>query len=238
MIRLVALDADDTLWHNEPLYRGAERQFRDLLAKYEAPGVIEERLYETERRNLQHFGYGVKGFTLSMIETAIELTQGRIASADVQTLIDWGRHMLASPVELLDGVRDTVEALAAEFPIVLLTKGDLLHQESKLARSGLGEFFAGVEVVSEKDPAVYRRVMQRYAVTPEAFVMVGNSLKSDILPVIEAGGHAVYVPYELCWVHERVAPESLNGKHYHEIPRIAELPPLLRHLASATHLAP
>jgi putative hydrolase of the HAD superfamily len=231
MIQLVALDADDTLWHNEPLYRGAERQFRELLAQYEAPGVIEERLYETERRNLQHFGYGVKGFTLSMIETAIELTEGRITSADVQTLIGWGRQMLASPVELLDGVRETVEALAAEFPVILLTKGDLLHQESKLARSGLGEFFAGVEVVSEKDPTVYRRVMRRYAVAPDAFVMVGNSLKSDVLPVLDAGAHAVYVPYEICWVHERVEPEALNGRLFHEIPRIAELPALLRQLA-------
>jgi putative hydrolase of the HAD superfamily len=231
MIQLVALDADDTLWHNEPLYRGTEQQFRELLAKYEAPGVIEERLYETERRNLQHFGYGVKGFTLSMIETAIELTEGRITSADIRALIGWGRQMLASPVELLDGVRETVEALAAEFPIILLTKGDLLHQESKLARSGLGEFFAGVEIVSEKDPGVYRRVMRRYAVTPEAFVMVGNSLKSDVLPVLEAGGHAVYVPYELCWVHERVEADALNGRHFHEIPRIGELPALLRRLA-------
>jgi putative hydrolase of the HAD superfamily len=233
MIQLVALDADDTLWHNEPLYRGTERQFRELLTKYEAPGVIEERLYETERRNLEHFGYGVKGFTLSMIETAIELTEGRITGADIQALIGWGRHMLASPVELLDGVRETVEALAAEFPIILLTKGDLLHQESKLARSGLGEFFKGVEVVSEKDAEVYRRVMRRYAVAPDAFVMVGNSLKSDILPVLDAGAHAVYVPYEICWVHERVAPEALNGRLFHEIPRIADLPPLLGQLTRA-----
>jgi putative hydrolase of the HAD superfamily len=230
MIELVALDADDTLWHNEPLYRSTERQFRGMLERYEAPGVIEERLYETERRNLQHFGYGVKGFTLSMIETAIELSDGRITNADIRMLIEWGRHMLASPVELLDGARETVEALAAEFPIILLTKGDLLHQESKLARSGLGEFFAGVEIVSEKEAGVYRRVMRRYAVEPGRFVMVGNSLKSDVLPVLEAGGHAVYVPYELCWVHERVEPDALNGREFHEIPRIGELPALLRRL--------
>ena len=231
MIQLVALDADDTLWHNEPLYRGTERQFRELLAKYEAPDEIEQRLYETERRNLEHFGYGVKGFTLSMIETAIELTEGRVTSADIQTLVTWGRTMLASPVELLDGVRETVEALAQEFPLILLTKGDLLHQESKLARSGLGDYFKGVEIVSEKDPVVYRRVMRRYGVEPAGFVMVGNSLKSDVLPVVEAGGHAVYVPYEICWVHERVEPSALDGKQFHEITRIGDLLALLRRLA-------
>jgi putative hydrolase of the HAD superfamily len=141
--------------------------------------------------------------------------------------------MLASPVELLADVRETVETLAGEFPLILLTKGDLLHQESKLARSGLGGFFTGVEIVSEKDPGVYRRVMRRYGIEPERFVMVGNSLKSDVLPVVEAGAHAVYVPYELCWVHERVEPEALNGRPFHEIPRLADLPPLLRALAGA-----
>lgn len=230
MIELVALDADDTLWHNEPLYRGTEQQLRELLARYEPPEEIEQRLYETERRNLEHFGYGVKGFVLSMIETAIELTEGRIESADIRTIMDWGRGMLASPVELLEGVRETVEEVAGDFPLILLTKGDLLHQESKLARSGLGELFKGVEIVSEKDPAVYRRVMRRYDVRPEAFVMVGNSLKSDVLPVLEAGAHAVYVPYHICWVHEHVEPDAVAGKAFHEIPRIGELPALLRRL--------
>lgn len=230
MIELLALDADDTLWHNEPLYTGTREQFRSLLARYEPQGVLDERLYAVELRNLEHFGYGVKGFVLSMIETAIELTDGRLDSTDVRTIIDWGREMLSSPVRLLDGVGDTLEQLAREIPMILVTKGDLLHQESKLARSGLGNHFKGIEIVSEKDAGVYRRVMSRYAVAPERFVMVGNSLRSDILPVLEAGGHAVYVPYVVTWEHERVDPDLLRDAQFHEIPRLADLPALLKDL--------
>ncbi len=230
MIDLVALDADDTLWHNEPLYTRCREQFRELLARYEPGDVLDDRLYEVELRNLTHFGYGVKGFVLSMIETAIELTGGRLESADVRTIIDWGREMLAAPTELLDGARDAVESLAQEFPIILLTKGDLLDQESKLARSGLGHHFRGIEIVSEKHARTYRQVMARYGIVPERFVMVGNSLRSDILPAIEAGAHAVYVPYEESWVHERVSPEALIDVHYHEIPHMRDLPALLKRL--------
>lgn len=230
MIELVALDADDTLWHNEPLYTSTREQFCSLLERYEPAGVADEKLYEVELRNLEHFGYGVKGFVLSMIETAIELTSGRIESGDVRTIIDWGRRMLSSPVDLLDGVREAVEDLAARYPIILLTKGDLLHQETKLAQSGLGAHFKGIEVVSEKDAAVYRSVMKRYAVPGERFVMVGNSLRSDILPALQAGGHAVYVPYETSWVHERVSEESLADAQFHQISHIRELPALLDRL--------
>jgi putative hydrolase of the HAD superfamily len=237
MIDLVALDADDTLWHNEPLYTSTREQFRALLARYEPAGLLDDRLYEVELRNLQHFGYGVKGFVLSMIETAIELTDGRFESTDVRTIIDWGRDMLCSPVDLLDGVREAIEELARAFPLILLTKGDLLHQESKLARSGLGQYFKGVDVVSDKDAQVYRRVIARYDVAPDRFVMVGNSLRSDILPVLEAGGHAVYVPYEITWVHERVAPEAMaetiNHTQYHHVTHIRELPAVLQRLAGS-----
>ena len=227
MIELVALDADDTLWHNEPLYTGRRELFRALLSRYQPEGVLDDRLYAVELRNLKHFGYGVKGFVLSMIETAIELTEGRLESSDVRTIIGWGREMLAGPVELLDGVRDAVEALAKTFPIILITKGDLLDQESKLARSGLGSHFKSIEIVSEKDARVYRNVIARYGVRPEQFVMVGNSLRSDILPAIEAGAHAVYVPYELTWIHEQVSAEAMAGARYHEIPHIRDLVELL-----------
>ncbi len=227
MIELVALDADDTLWHNEPLYISTRERLQDLLTRYEPAGVLEDRLYEVEIRNLEHFGYGVKGFVLSMIETAIELTDGRIESADIREIIDWGRRMLQHPVELLDGVRDTVAELSGRYPLILLTKGDLLHQESKLARSDLGRYFKGIEVVSEKDAHIYRSVMHRYAVPGERFVMVGNSLRSDILPVLEAGGHAVFVPYAVSWVHEQVPAEALIDKQYHQIAHIRELPRLL-----------
>ena len=234
MIELVALDADDTLWHNEPLYTSTREQFCSLLQRYEPAGVPDEKLYEVELRNLEHFGYGVKGFVLSMIETAIELTDARIESSDVKQIIEWGRHMLASPVELLEGVPEAVEHLASRYPIILLTKGDLLHQETKLARSGLGQHFKGIEIVSEKDASVYRSVMKRYAVAGERFVMVGNSLRSDILPVLEAGGHAVYVPYETSWVHERVADDALTDAQFHRISHIRELPDLLESLGRGT----
>jgi putative hydrolase of the HAD superfamily len=230
MIELVALDADDTLWHNEPLYTGRREQFRALLSRYQPEGVLEDRLYAVELRNLKHFGYGVKNFVLSMIETAIELTEGRLESADVHTIIGWGREMLADPVELLEGVREAVESLAKSFPIILITKGDLLDQESKLARSGLGAHFKGIEIVSEKDARVYRNVIARYGVRPEQFVMVGNSLRSDILPAIEAGAHAVYVPYAITWVHEQVSAEAAAGARYHEIPHMRDLAALLRTL--------
>jgi putative hydrolase of the HAD superfamily len=230
MIERVALDADDTLWHNEPLYTNRRERFSELLARYEPRGVLDDRLYATELRNLRHFGYGVKGFVLSMIETAIELTDGRIEGRDVRTIIEWGREMLGEPTELLDGVREAVERLASEFRLILLTKGDLLDQQSKLARSGLGGHFKGIEIVSEKNAAVYREVIARYGVDPGAFVMVGNSLRSDILPAIEAGAHAVHVPYAISWVHERVSPESLANVHFHEITHIRDLPALLNHL--------
>jgi putative hydrolase of the HAD superfamily len=230
MIDLVALDADDTLWHNEPFYTQTRAQFKALLARYEPEGVLDERLYATELKNLRHFGYGVKGFVLSMIETAIELTHARIETTDIRTIIDWGREMLEHPVELLDGVRDAVDDLAREFPIILLTKGDLLHQETKLARSGLGQHFKGIEIVSEKDARVYRSVMSRYGIQPARFVMVGNSLRSDVLPALEAGAHAVYVPYAETWIHERVPADALRDAQYHEIAHIRDLPHLLRTL--------
>jgi putative hydrolase of the HAD superfamily len=230
VIDLIGLDADDTLWHNEPLFTGRREQFCAMLTKYEPQGIPDDHLYQVEMRNLRHFGYGVKGFVLSMIETAIEITDGRLATSDVRTIIEWGREMLSEPIRLLDGVAEAVEALAGDHTVILVTKGDLLDQETKLARSGLGHLFGGIEIVSDKTPDVYRRLLTRYGVQPRQFVMVGNSLRSDILPVVEAGAHAVYVPYEMSWVHERVPPEALAGATFHEIAHIRELPELLRKL--------
>jgi putative hydrolase of the HAD superfamily len=230
MIELIGLDADDTLWHNEPLFTSRREQFCAMLARYEPQGVAEDRLYATEMRNLQHFGYGVKGFVLSMIETAIEMTDGRLEGHDVRTIIDWGREMLGGPIRLLDGVADALETLAKDYPIILVTKGDLLDQETKLARSGLGHLFKGIEIVSDKNADVYRRLMARYAVDPGRFVMVGNSLRSDILPAVEAGAHAVHVPYVMSWVHELVPPEVLASIRYHEITHIRDLPDVLQNL--------
>jgi putative hydrolase of the HAD superfamily len=230
MVDLVGLDADDTLWHNEPLFTSRREQFCALLSRYEPTGIPEDVLYSVEMRNLRHFGYGVKGFVLSMIETAIEMTGGRVESQDVQQIIGWGRDLLATPIQLLDGVGEAVETLARHHRLVLVTKGDLLDQETKLARSGLGGLFQAIEIVSDKTPDVYRRVLARHRVEPGRFVMVGNSLRSDILPVVRMGAHAVYVPYEMSWIHERVPDEALADAKFHEIPHIRELPPLLDRL--------
>ena len=226
---VVALDADDTLWHNETLFTATQTRFRELLAPYHDIEHIDRRLYETETRNLQHFGYGVKGFTLSMIETAIELTEGRVAGAEVQRIIDLGREMLRAPVELLDGVAETVAALAATYRIVLVTKGDLFDQESKLARSRVGDRFSAVEIVSEKDARTYAAVMARQRVEPARFVMVGNSLRSDVLPVLEAGGAAVHIPYHVTWLHEQVDEAALAGKVFAQLESIRDLPAWLAH---------
>ena len=219
----IAFDADDTLWHNETIFHAIEMKFVALLADYHPEPWVRERLFSTEMKNLGHFGYGIKGFILSMIETAVELTEKRIGGAEVQRILDWGHEMLLHPVELLDGVRETVGTLSGDHRLMLLTKGDLFDQESKLARSGIGESFAAVEVVSEKNAATYRRIMNRHAVAPERFLMVGNSLRSDVLPALEAGAMAVHIPYELTWAHEHIDEEALAGKTFTRLTRIAEL---------------
>ncbi|MDQ1424054.1 MAG: putative hydrolase of the superfamily [Acidimicrobiaceae bacterium] len=202
---LIAFDADDTLWHSEGVFVVSQEMFRSLLQPYLDNGVdLDARLAATERRNLAHFGYGVKGFTLSMIETAIEVTDGRVSAREIGELVERGKVMMAHPVELLDGVAETLTALASRYHLALISKGDLLHQEQKLARSGLAELFDDIEIVSEKDEATYRRVLQRFGVEPSRFLMVGNSVRSDILPVLAVGGNAVHIPYEHLWAHEHV----------------------------------
>lgn len=226
---MIAFDADDTLWHNERLYAAAQTTFRDLLAQYHSPEWIDERLFQTEMRNLQHFGYGIKAFALSMIETAVELTEGRIGGNDIQTLIDAARTMLTADVELLDGVPATLDALAGRYELMVITKGDLRDQEVKIERSGLARYFRHVEIVSDKHRANYEVLLRRHAIAPEQFLMVGNSLRSDILPVLELGAHAVYIPYHLTWAHEAAnAPEAHPG--YYELAGMGELPALLARL--------
>ncbi len=221
---LVGLDADDTLWHNEPLFQATQAEFRALLARYHDAAWIDERLHAVEMRNLAHFGYGIKGFVLSMIETAVELTDGRVSGREVQAIVDLGRAMTAHPVDLLDGVAEAVQALAVDHRVALVTKGDLLDQEAKLARSGLGEHFAAVEILSEKDEAAYRAVLRRQGVAPERFVMVGNSVRSDVLPVVAIGAQAVHVPYAVTWVHEVAAPHDEAAAVFATLPRLADLP--------------
>lgn len=229
-IDVVAFDADDTLWHNERVFVEAKERFIALLATYHSPEWIDERLYATEMRNLHQYGYGIKSFTLSMIETAIELTEGRITGVEVHHIIDLAKEMLQTPIELLAHVEETVAQLAPSFRLVLVTKGDLFDQESKIARSGLGDYFHHVEIVSAKDPATYAALTAKLDVVPRRFVMVGDSLRSDVLPVVEIGGHAIHVPYETSWEHERVSGEVTARYHFLQAGTIKDVPRLLREL--------
>jgi putative hydrolase of the HAD superfamily len=208
--RVVAFDGDDTLWHNETLFSTSQDRFRDLLLRHvDMPGhEIDDMLLTVERRNLAVYGYGIKGFMLSMVETAIEVTRGRIPARDIQTILRVGRTMLEHPIELIEGAADVLARLRArDHELWLITKGDLFDQESKIARSGLVELFHRIEIVSEKDEAMYRRLLDRHGVGTDEFAMVGNSLRSDVLPVAALGARAFHVPYHVTWAHERVSPD-------------------------------
>ena len=218
----IGFDADDTLWQNEQFFRLTERRFAELLADYAAPEHLVERLLQAERRNLAAYGFGIKGFTLSMIETAIEVTEGRAPANVIRAILETGREMLSHPVETLPHVRETLEALAGDYRLVMITKGDLFDQERKLAASGLGDFFDAVEIVSDKKPDTYRRIFSRHGDGAELAMMVGNSLKSDVLPAIDAGGWGVFVPHELTWVLEH-AEEPANHPRFRKIAHLGEL---------------
>jgi putative hydrolase of the HAD superfamily len=227
---VIGFDADDTLWHNESLFALTQAKFRELLAPYGDAEWIDKQLYATESRNLAHFGYGIKGFTLSMIETAIELTAGRIGGSDIAQIIDWSRTMLASPVELLPGVEKVVETLAQEHPLLLITKGDLFDQESKLARSGLGPNFRHIEIVRDKDASVYASILAKHNIPPSEFLMVGNSIRSDILPVLDIGGKAAHIPYAITWQHEVASLPEAGVDGYFHLESMDALPALVARL--------
>lgn len=221
MIEVIALDGDDTLWHSEHLFVDTQDRFRDLVRPYVDldDAALDARLLEVERRNLPVFGYGVKAFTLSLVEMAIEVTEGRIPGADLQAVLDLGKVLIDHPVELLDGVRDAVDALTDTHRVMVITKGDLLHQETKVARSGLAELLWRVEIVSEKDEGTYARILERHGIDPATFVMVGNSVRSDVLPVLALGGRAVHVPYLVTWALEHAEPDP----DVHDFPVLASL---------------
>jgi putative hydrolase of the HAD superfamily len=223
MITTIAFDADDTLWHNERIFLDAKGKYQRLLSAYHDESWIGERLDEAETRNIKHFGYGIKGFTLSMIETACELTENRITGREIQQIITFAREMLASPIELLEGVSETIRELSKQYNLMVITKGDLFDQEAKLARSGIGDHFGAFEIVPRKDAKIYKYVMRRHGISAGEFMMVGNSLKSDILPVLEAGARAVYIPYETEWFHEKVSDEELKDKDFVRIEKMSEL---------------
>jgi putative hydrolase of the HAD superfamily len=229
VITTVGLDADDTLWHNESLFRLTQRRFFELLAGVADEPVLEARLAEVEQRNLRLYGYGVKGFTLSMIETAMELTGGEAPPRVIREILAAGREMLTCPVEPLPGVDAALARLSERHRLVLITKGDLLHQEQKLAASGLGELFVAVEIVSEKDASTYERIFARHGTGAAEAAMCGNSLRSDILPALEAGAWAAHVPYALTWAHEMADP-PLGHPRFAELGSIAELPAWLERI--------
>ena len=231
---LIAFDGDDTLWHNERSYREGRDRFRRLLA---GAGValteeeIESRVNQTELVNIDVYGYGVSSFALSLIETAIDLTDGRITGADLRGIVDLAKDMLTEEFELFPGAREVLTTLAASYPLMLITKGDLLHQTSKLERSGLRGCFRFVEVVSHKTTDVYAAILSRHAVDPNRFLMIGNALRSDILPVVEAGGWAVHIPATLSWSHEQAdVPRHAYGR-YVEVTALDRLSDVIEALA-------
>ena len=221
-LTMIGFDADDTLWHNERFFQITQERFAGLLEDFADPGHLSDRLLEAERRNLGHYGFGIKGFMLSMIETALEVTSDRVPGAVIHEIISAGQDMLRHPIELLPHAHETIKALSADYTLVLITKGDLLDQERKLAHSGLGELFDAVEIVSEKSTETYRAAFTRYGQGPRHAMMVGNSMRSDVVPAIEAGGWGVYVPHGIEWELEK-APQPVGSSRFAELMDLGEL---------------
>jgi putative hydrolase of the HAD superfamily len=224
LLDVIAFDADDTLWENEILYRDAKLQFRRLLEGYAGGEDIDKRLDEVEIKNLEDYGYGIKAFTLSMLETALQITGRKLPGAAVQKIIGFGRQMLHTQLQPLPGAQEAVAHLAGTHRLMLITKGDILDQERKLAQSGLAGYFSHVEIVSSKTRAAYASILEAYRIPAQRFMMVGNSLKSDILPVVALGGWAVYIPYAMTWAHENEIDASSAGQGYDELESISALP--------------
>ncbi len=228
-ITTIGLDADDTLWHNERFFSLTHERFTALLADHAAPEHLAERLLAAERRNLGQYGFGIKGFVLSMIETAVEITEGKVPGHVIGEIIAAGQEMLSHPIELLPGVEETIAALAGRYRLVLITKGDLLDQERKLAQSGLGARFDAVEIVSHKTPQAYASIFARHGDGAHTALMAGNSMASDVIPPIEAGGWGIFVPHGREWALERADPPKGNPR-YQQISALSELPDLLQAL--------
>lgn len=222
----IGFDADDTLWHNERFFRITQERFADLLRDHADPDHLSDRLLAAERRNLGHYGFGVKGFVLSMIETALEVTENRVPGAVLRELIDAGQEMLQHPIELLPHAQEAVEAIADSHRVLLITKGDLIDQERKLAQSGLGDLFDGVEIVSDKTPEVYARIFADHGDGAMRGLMAGNSMKSDVVPMVDAGGWGVYVPHGEVWEFEK-APAPETEPKYEALDHLGQLVSLI-----------
>jgi putative hydrolase of the HAD superfamily len=231
-IALVGFDADDTLWKSQDYFDAAQAEFERIVAAYVDLDDAGARLYAVEKRNLALFGYGVKGMVLSMVEAAVEITDARISAADLHRIVELGKALLRHPVELLPGVREAVACVAADLPVVLITKGDLFHQEAKVRDSGLSDLFRRIEIVSEKDTRTYARLFAEFGIAPAQFLMVGNSLRSDIAPVLELGGWGVHVPYHVTWAHEAEGEVRSGSERMRSIVSLDQLPRALRELAA------
>jgi putative hydrolase of the HAD superfamily len=227
----IGFDADDTLWHNENIFEKVHARYFSLLQKYHEPATVERALFATEMRNLELYGYGVKGYMLSSIETAIALTDGKIGTAELREILELGREMLDHPVDLLDGAKEALEALSPLYRLVLITKGDLRDQERKLAKSGISGRFAAIEIVSEKDSATYGRIFRRNGIEPTRFLMVGNSVKSDILPVLGLGGSGIHVPYRITWGHEEAEPPPASEGRFFQAKSLRDVPGIVERWA-------
>ena len=236
-IKLVGFDGDDTLWRSEDYYRDAQARFERMLANYVDVDDVHERLYAIESRNLALFGYGVKGMSLSMLEAAYEISGGRVSAGDLHRIVLMAKELLRHPVELIHGIREAVADIAADFPVVLVTKGDLFHQEAKVRDSGLADAFGRIEIVSEKDAKTYARLFREFDVEPHEFLMVGNSLRSDIVPVLALGGWGVHMPYHVTWAHEQEAGGVPDPARFREVAHASELPAAVRALAATARSA-
>ena len=213
-IKVIGFDADDTLWVNETYFREAEEEVGQLLSHYETPNKIDQELFRIEIKNLPTYGYGVKGFILSMIELAVELSNGTVSNAIISKILVIGKDMINKPIELLDGVEEVLKILSKDYKLIVATKGDLLDQERKLEKSGLLKYFHHIEVLSEKHDTNYIQLLKRLDIEPESFLMIGNSLKSDILPLVKIGSKAIHVPFHTTWQHEQVSKQESNGAEY------------------------
>ncbi|TXG35982.1 HAD family hydrolase [Seonamhaeicola maritimus] len=222
-IKVIGFDADDTLWVNETYFREAEEEFCRLLSEYETPNKIDQELFKMEMANLELYGYGVKAFVLSMVQSALELSNYNVSIKTIDKILNIGKDMLNKPVELLDGVEDVLKALSSKYRLILATKGDLLDQERKLEKSGLTNYFHHIEVLSDKKEANYSRLLGHLDIEPSEFLMIGNSLKSDVLPLVNLQAHAIHVPFHTTWAHEQVSETETNGKLYKTINSLKEL---------------
>ena len=222
-VKVIGFDADDTLWVNETYFREAEREFAKLLSAYETSNKIDQELFKKEMDNLELYGYGVKGFVLSMVEMALEISNYNVSNKTIEAILDIGKDMINKPVELLDGVEEVLETLSKQYKLILATKGDLLDQERKLEKSGLIDYFHHIEVLSDKKEANYSKLLNHLDINPSEFLMIGNSLKSDILPLVNIKAHAIHVPFHTTWAHEEVSKKESNGRAYKTVSRLRDI---------------